>query len=335
MMQRALGLRALLALLILALLPLTLTAEAQSLIGVFDLGMGARPLAMGGAFTALADDENALLYNPAGLAALDGFHFGTLFESRFGRVGDGSLAAVGPHVGGSLFFLNVGGIPRTDETGQSQGTFDYGNFGLIAGAGYRLSDLFGSELPLALGAQLKLFSTSAPPAGSGITFALAPSLLLDLRRPNVGFLELRALRVGLTLQNLIGLSLCYGSGHCEPWALGARLGLSADLSNDLTLALDLETSGDVHFGGEWHLQRADLLRMGLEALAVRLGAMTTGNVFSFTAGFGVVYQNFSLDYAFISHPQLGGSHRFSLGAHFDRATLLCLLRGQSCPALKD
>ena len=29
---------------------------------------GVRPLAMGGAFTAVADDEQALFYNPAGLA---------------------------------------------------------------------------------------------------------------------------------------------------------------------------------------------------------------------------------------------------------------------------
>lgn len=29
---------------------------------------GTRPMGMGGAFTAVADDENAILYNPAGLA---------------------------------------------------------------------------------------------------------------------------------------------------------------------------------------------------------------------------------------------------------------------------
>ncbi len=35
------------------------------------LAFGARPLAMGGAYTAVADDAQALLWNPAGLAALD------------------------------------------------------------------------------------------------------------------------------------------------------------------------------------------------------------------------------------------------------------------------
>ena len=34
---------------------------------------GIRPLGMGGAFTAVADDENALFYNPAGLNGIEGF----------------------------------------------------------------------------------------------------------------------------------------------------------------------------------------------------------------------------------------------------------------------
>jgi hypothetical protein len=286
----------------------------------------------------LADDENALLYNPAGLATLSEFHFGSLFESRFARINDGSLAIAAPHFGAGLFFLDVGNILSTNQTGQSQGTFDYGNFGLIAGAGYRLSDLLGAyvpDLPLAVGGQLKFYSVSSPPAGNGISLALSPSVLLDLGNYDLGMTELQAIRVGLMLENLIGLPLCYGSGHCEPWEIGAKLGLSADLSRELRLAFDVDTSGDLHLGGEWHLERAELLREGFEELALRLGIMTTGNVFSFTAGFGVAYQYFSLDYAFISHPDLGGSHRISLGAHIDTATLFCLLSGQRCPTLKD
>lgn len=37
---------------------------------------GVRPMGMGGAFTAVADDENALYYNPAGLAMNQTFHMG-------------------------------------------------------------------------------------------------------------------------------------------------------------------------------------------------------------------------------------------------------------------
>ena len=44
---------------------------------------GPRPLAMGGAFTAVADDENALFYNPAGIAEISTLRagiFNPLFE---------------------------------------------------------------------------------------------------------------------------------------------------------------------------------------------------------------------------------------------------------------
>ncbi|NLG70259.1 MAG: hypothetical protein GX496_11985, partial [Firmicutes bacterium] len=37
---------------------------------IFQIGAGARPLARGGAFAGVAEDENALFYNPAGLATL-------------------------------------------------------------------------------------------------------------------------------------------------------------------------------------------------------------------------------------------------------------------------
>jgi hypothetical protein len=39
---------------------------------------GVRPLGMGGAFTAVADDENALFYNPAGLSKISAFQIGIL-----------------------------------------------------------------------------------------------------------------------------------------------------------------------------------------------------------------------------------------------------------------
>jgi len=42
------------------------------------LHRGIRPLGMGGAFTAVADDENALFYNPAGLSNLPKFKMGLL-----------------------------------------------------------------------------------------------------------------------------------------------------------------------------------------------------------------------------------------------------------------
>lgn len=55
---------------------------------------GSRPASLGGAFTAVADDQNALFYNPAGLARLDSW-FGALaelnFSASFGSSGLGQI----------------------------------------------------------------------------------------------------------------------------------------------------------------------------------------------------------------------------------------------------
>ena len=42
------------------------------IVPILDVGVGGRALALGGAFTAISDDATALVYNPAGLVAIDG-----------------------------------------------------------------------------------------------------------------------------------------------------------------------------------------------------------------------------------------------------------------------
>ena len=48
---------------------------------IFEIGMGARALGMGGAFVAVADDANAIYYNPAGLAYMEGRNITSLYSS--------------------------------------------------------------------------------------------------------------------------------------------------------------------------------------------------------------------------------------------------------------
>lgn len=54
--------------LVIFLLSSTVFAASDALLSVLKDGVGLRALAMGGAFTALADDPSAIFYNPAGLA---------------------------------------------------------------------------------------------------------------------------------------------------------------------------------------------------------------------------------------------------------------------------
>lgn len=53
--------------------------------------VSARPASLGGAFTAVADDQNALFYNPAGLALLDSTFFSLADIELFGSLGSGGI----------------------------------------------------------------------------------------------------------------------------------------------------------------------------------------------------------------------------------------------------
>jgi len=60
-----------------------------------DLGAGARPIGMGNAYTALADDVNAIYYNPAGLAQLDECQFTSGYGKLYWGLDDGSSLGSG------------------------------------------------------------------------------------------------------------------------------------------------------------------------------------------------------------------------------------------------
>jgi len=310
--------------------------QAQPLLSLFELESGARPLAMGGAFTALAGDGHALFYNPAGLAYLRELHVSSYFESRFTRAAEGSLSLALPRMGAQLEFLTIGELVQRDELGVPGGALGYSQIGILLGGGLALDrePLALVGLPLALGLQLKVLSVSTLAPGSGTAFSLTPSLLWAEERLVLGGLPLKSLRLGLIAPNLLSLGMTYGSGHREEWGPGLRLGAAAVLAGGLALALDVEGDGTVHLGGEWRLSNVgfELEGFGALELAVRLGLSNAGSVLTPSVGFGLRLGDFQLDYAFVMHPELPGVHRLEFSAVLGPPNpLLCALSPASCP----
>ncbi len=305
--------------------------RAQSLVGLFELEEGARPLAMGGAFVALAEDEHAIFYNPAALASLKELYFSGLYESRFARVNYGTLALALPNFGGQLFFLGIPGISERDERAVPLGELPYGQLGLIAGAGLWLSEApLELDLPLAVGLQLKIYRVNTLPEGSGTTLSLAPSLLWRQERLLLAGIPVQTLRFGLIASDLLSPGISYGRGHYESWGPGLRLGAAATLPDGLSMAFDVEANGTFHLGGEWQLRGLETL--GMAELSVRLGLKNLGSLLAPSIGFGLRVNDFRVDYAFAWHPVLPGVHRISFSAVFGPPNvLLCALRPEFCP----
>jgi len=273
---------------------------------VLELGMGARPLAMGGAFVGLGDDVNALFFNPAGLGGLQGLSTVSSLEGRPGIATFGHVSAAMPHLGLGIHYFDFGDVPQIDELGNMIGSFSYRNYVFLAGAGVR-----GSSLPLlglvpllrdlGLGIKLKFvkIATLDPGSGSGLAFDL--SLLYGGANTSLRLGFLTGFGLGFCLENVVGVPIKYGSGHQEDWPRAVVIGSAATFVNSLTLAVDVAPGKGVRFGTEWR---------PLPAIAVRAGLRNEGVVI-WSLGMGVQYGMFAFDYAFVAHPYLAGQHRLS------------------------
>ena len=284
------------------------SAQGASAFQFLQLGVGARPSAMGEVFAGVAGDVNAVYWNPAGLAALERgevsmTHALWLEDITYSNIAYGR-PALGGSIGAAFNILNTGAIQKAD------------NNGLRLADNYSMSDMFGQVSyarawgNLALGTNLKYIS-------SRIEEESAHSYAADFGALYSGFrLWGRRLNAGAAVQNL-GTKARYVSEE-NPLPVITRAGVSLELSKSLLLASDMNyTEKDASFraGAEYTRKLGELL------LAARAGYKTDtvkelGALSGLTAGMGIKWSDYQLDYAWNSFTDLGITHRLSLGIKF-------------------
>ena len=283
--------------------------QYSNVASIFELGMGARPLAMGGAFVGLANDGNALFYNPAGLAWTQDLSVLSSYESRPGTAIYGNLSASLPHFGFGVHYFGFGDVPETDAFGNILGTFSYRNYTLIAAAGIKAADLpFLARTPLAesigFGLKAKFLKVSTLDPGSGTGFAIDLPFLFRSNSPSPRFPIITSYGFGIVIENLVGLPIKYGSGHQENWPRKLIIGTSLEFLDQVILAMDVTSEKSIRLGVEWTPIPAVSLRTGLKY----------EDIWMWSLGLGVRFRNFVLDFAVVPHPYLSSQIRGSLGA---------------------
>ncbi|RKX21203.1 MAG: hypothetical protein DRP51_04635 [Candidatus Zixiibacteriota bacterium] len=274
----------------------------------------ARPVSMGGAFTGLADDESALYYNPAGIAALEGKHYilayqNNVFDMQSGFVGYIHPLGYNKKVSIYLNYLNYGEFIRTDDLGNEEGTFSGSD--LLFGIGYAMN----FENDLQVGATLKLIYEKID-IYSAHGFALDLGLRKSLNYGRASF--------GIMIQNLgIQMSNFTSTGDKDPLPLRFRAGgavlprgLPVRLAGDIVLPTDNDAY--LAIGLEVVEIKPLYLRLGWSGLGSNYKTGASGDDISgFTAGFGVEYNNMHFSYAITPQAELGTSHRVTLTGGFN------------------
>ncbi|GAB4269115.1 MAG: hypothetical protein Kow0029_04960 [Candidatus Rifleibacteriota bacterium] len=302
----------------------TAFAESAGRAGAYlKMGVGARALGMGSAFTALADDSTAAFWNPAGLARLktaeasfmhadltmdreyNFFNYAHPLKGNDGK--DNGVVAL------SHIRFGVDGIPETriatnDPTGtlpatNSDGTYTAGKPVYIFGyfddsekstfGSYakKLADRWYGGINLKYLSQ-DLFTNSADSFGLDLGFLYEANEKTTL---------------GLSVRD-IGESLDWdtASGHSDRVPTTLTVGVAYQAKDNLTLAADINKVEDLDAklfaGAEWWLQDYAALRLGAHDGDLTLGASFKLDTWRF-------------DYSYADET-LGEAHRISASKKF-------------------
>lgn len=275
------------------------------------LGSGARAVGMGEAFSAAVDDANALHWNPAALTLIPRISASFSHAEHIGETAHESIAYghnFGPAgaLGAGVQYFSAGRLTQTDDaTGVDLGEFTPNDLAVSFAYAVRLKEGFGVMEGAAVGVSAKFVRSQVLDTGE--------TAAVDLGLLSAGYLEGR-LRVAFTMTNLGG-SMQLGQEPAElPLAL--RLGsvyainpgwvasCDAVLPNDNAPAVALGTEYS-YVPRRWWTAAA---RVGFNSRHLAEAAGFGG----LTAGLGLSFRTFSLDYGLRPLGVLGVSHRFSL-----------------------
>jgi long-subunit fatty acid transport protein len=150
--------------LIVALLMAGTSAKAAETAAFLKLGVGARAVAMGGAYTAIADDVNAMAWNPAGLALLGKRELGAMHaelaqQTRYDFVGFAQPSKYGTFAAG-VVYLGHGSIEGRDANGAPTGSYGAADQAVSLGFASRMNTDFR------LGANVKYVRSSIADASA-------------------------------------------------------------------------------------------------------------------------------------------------------------------------
>jgi hypothetical protein len=318
--------------------PVLAQGQAGTDIAVLKAGVGARPLGMGGAFTAVADNADAPYWNPAGLGWVKDSEITTMQTKLSTDADHYYISYVQPALGGTLgvswIQVGLGSITQTSSEVdkynevQNLSIFSYFSNAYMFSYGRNLNE----HVSIGLTGKYLTSDMFGISQGQAWGYSVTPGILIRLRSPvrvtkpvsllgnevrneqrasgidtGIGpVTEPTGITIGLKVDELFNQQQ-WGTGTIEQVPPKLRLGLAYKSPNPGLLALDISQTmrsnyaPEISLGYEWSL---------INGLTFRAG-YTEGGI---TAGAGFAVNNARVDYAYVTQKALSKDnvHRVSL-----------------------
>ena len=261
-----------LGLIIVGLLGFLFSAEAA-----FDQQHGTRSVAMGSAYTAVADDLGAINWNPAGLTNIKGLDFSYTGADLMNVGLNYSYFACGTSFGNtgagiSLSVIDDTVLPYTEKT-----------------MTFAIAHSFTS---FQVGAAINIFELDSIEQGKGVGIDLGVQTNKRFGAGNIG--------IGLMLHNAYS-KINYTTGSDEIVNRYLSFGIAYKYSPRALFAFDIH-GREMSLGCEYYI---------VDNLAARMG-INNGEI---TAGFSVKASQWTIDYAYLLRA-LGNENRISVQKNF-------------------
>lgn len=296
----------------------TITLCGQN--NIFVERFNARAVGMANIFTSLADDSTAIFYNPAGLGQFT--EKNTYFNSMYANVHNLNIFHN---------YILSGSTRYNDDFGMGSAwvyervNLDpeiWGQHRFFYGISYSLVD---NNLAIGLTSKLILINTDFKEYDKVWGYGFDVGFLASSEEWKILFFDQNniILKLGLILKDIYS-PIKWDDQHTEKLPTQAAFGMSANFSQSFNLLLQFKSLKDnltsFGLGGELFLLRAIHYqldeRLKVDDIALRLGYERESKIASatmFSAGIGVLAQNFSFDYGVVMQSDyFSTTHYFSI-----------------------
>jgi hypothetical protein len=261
------------------------------------MGVGARALGMGGAYSAVANDATAVYWNPAGLAQMNPYqvsfmHAVLFMDSSFDFIGATAPTEHWGNFGAAMLSLTSGDFEQRTALNEEVGTFSTRDMAVLFSWSKHFFDRISVGLNYKLVTQ-KILNHSG--SGHGIDLGVKAPLVENIS-------------AGVVLRNLLTPKVTLAeSPQTYPMQIGIGIARAVFDDQFLLSAEFSRISGwgnpQLSIGGEYRFMERMALRFGVNSRSITFGA-------------GFSFDSFGVGYSNVGNVDLGASHRFSLDYAF-------------------